>query len=273
MPVLTVAGRSSGDDEQNVGAVLRHARRQRALSLAELADATKIRVTLLRAIEANQRGQLPETIFLRGFVRAYAREVGLDPDDVARRYLEQFEPVTQPAASATDDEQPRQRDEGATRPGANSHPEWSGASAWQWIVVGILVVGVLTYGMRRQSDHATTAAQPIAIQPHARPEIGTSGSRAAGATAIRPAVLRLEIRTVGPCWVSAEVDGTRAIYALMQAGERRIIELHREATLRIGDPRVFEFSIDGTRGRSVGRSGEPVTIHVTADNYRDFLPR
>ncbi len=55
--------------------------------------ATKIRIGMLQAIEANQRQKLPEAIFLRGFVRAYAREVGLHPEDTVRRYLGQFEPV------------------------------------------------------------------------------------------------------------------------------------------------------------------------------------
>jgi cytoskeleton protein RodZ len=63
----------------DVGAVLRDAREQRGLSLDQLAQATKIRVTVLQAIETNRGEKLPEPIFLRGFVRAYAREVGLNP--------------------------------------------------------------------------------------------------------------------------------------------------------------------------------------------------
>ncbi|MGH9382854.1 MAG: helix-turn-helix domain-containing protein [Vicinamibacterales bacterium] len=48
------------------GAALRDAREQRGLSLDQLAQATKIRVTTLQAIETNRREKLPEAIFLRG---------------------------------------------------------------------------------------------------------------------------------------------------------------------------------------------------------------
>src|SRR6266581_3782426 len=59
----------------DVGAALREAREQRGLSLNRLSQATKITVTSLQAIETNRRDMLPGGIFLRGFVRAYAREI------------------------------------------------------------------------------------------------------------------------------------------------------------------------------------------------------
>src|SRR6266542_2788207 len=84
----------------DVGAALRDAREQRGLSLNRLSQATKITVTILQAIETNRRDMLPRGIFLRGFVRAYAREVGLNPEDTVRQYLDQFEPVTHVVESA-----------------------------------------------------------------------------------------------------------------------------------------------------------------------------
>jgi transcriptional regulator with XRE-family HTH domain len=79
-------------DAMDVGAALRDAREQRGLSLDQLSHATKISITILRAIEHNRMDKLPHRIFLRGFLRAYAGEVGLNPED--RRYLGQCEPVT-----------------------------------------------------------------------------------------------------------------------------------------------------------------------------------
>ena len=75
----------------DVGAALREARERRGISLEELARTTKIGVATLRALERNQVDHLPGGIFLRGFLRAYARQVELDPEDTVRRYLAQFE--------------------------------------------------------------------------------------------------------------------------------------------------------------------------------------
>jgi cytoskeletal protein RodZ len=57
---------------------LRRARERLGLSLRDIADRTKIRTTILGAIENNDVDHLPPPIFTRGFVKAYAREVSLD---------------------------------------------------------------------------------------------------------------------------------------------------------------------------------------------------
>ena len=76
---------------------LRHARERLGLSLRDVADRTKIRVAILDAIENNDADRLPPPIFARGFVKAYAREVGLDPQTIAGRYLP--EPAAAPAGN------------------------------------------------------------------------------------------------------------------------------------------------------------------------------
>jgi transcriptional regulator with XRE-family HTH domain len=81
----------------NVGAELKRAREARGLSLPELAAATKISAGRLAAIENNALAALPPINYVRGFVRVYATEVGLDPDDLGDRYIAQFEPDGPPA--------------------------------------------------------------------------------------------------------------------------------------------------------------------------------
>ena len=63
-----------------LGEQLRHAREARGLSLRELEEATRIRVKYLRALEQGDLDALPTEVQLRGFLRNYARQVGLDPE-------------------------------------------------------------------------------------------------------------------------------------------------------------------------------------------------
>ena len=74
----------------NVGAELVRARHFRGLSIEEISNRTKIRRETLSAIEDNQVDDL-SALDLRGALRAYAAEVQLDPDDVIKRYVAQFE--------------------------------------------------------------------------------------------------------------------------------------------------------------------------------------
>ncbi len=69
------------------GEALRRARLARGLSIQDLTRLTKIRPAVIEALESNDRTRLPTAVFTRGFVKAYAREVGLDADRTAAEYL------------------------------------------------------------------------------------------------------------------------------------------------------------------------------------------
>ena len=80
----------------DVGAHLRSSREAQGISLALLAARTRVQPRILTAIETNDLGGIPPKPYGRGFVRAYARELGLDPDRVVHDYFGQFPsaPVT-----------------------------------------------------------------------------------------------------------------------------------------------------------------------------------
>src|ERR1700750_2531980 len=79
------------------GTRLREARERRGLSLRVIADTTKISVRALDELERDDISQLPGGIFSRSFVRAYALEVGLDPEQTIAEFITRFpvETVTQ----------------------------------------------------------------------------------------------------------------------------------------------------------------------------------
>ena len=72
------------------GTTMRRAREARGISLRQIAAATRISVAALEALERNDISRLPGGIFSRAFVRSYAVEVGLDPEQTVRDFLEQF---------------------------------------------------------------------------------------------------------------------------------------------------------------------------------------
>ena len=69
---------------------MRQAREQRGVSLRQIAEATKISVSALEALERNDISRLPGGIFSRAFVRSYAAEIGVDPEQTVREFLSQF---------------------------------------------------------------------------------------------------------------------------------------------------------------------------------------
>jgi len=151
------AEKSSSD----FGARLRAAREQRGLTLRVVADATKISVRALEALERNDISRLPGGIFSRAFVRAYAVEVGLDPEQAVAEFITRFpdEIVTQghPRTRAIVDELEAERDGrgGVTLLGGMA------------IVLGLAVLALALYygisGRRAAVDAAPGTSAPLTL--------------------------------------------------------------------------------------------------------------
>lgn len=80
--------------ESNFGARLRQHRERQGIALGTVATNTKIKASLLEALERGDLSHWPTGLFRRAYVRTYAAAIGLDPDAVVREFLDVFpEPV------------------------------------------------------------------------------------------------------------------------------------------------------------------------------------
>jgi cytoskeletal protein RodZ len=73
-------------ETEDFGGLLRNARQQKGLTIADLSRTTKIKEAQLERLEAAQMDALPAEVFVVGFIKAYAREVGIDSSEALRRY-------------------------------------------------------------------------------------------------------------------------------------------------------------------------------------------
>src|SRR5260221_12398019 len=80
------------------GRQLKEARELRGVSLRQIATTTKISIAALEALERNDFSRLPGGIFSRAFVRAYAIQVGLDPEQTVQEFLVEYEQNSNAAA-------------------------------------------------------------------------------------------------------------------------------------------------------------------------------
>ena len=96
-----------------LGAYLRAVREHKELSLSQVAEATRIRKVYLVAIEADDITPLPSRPFAVGYVRTYAKALGLDGDAAAARFKaeqpEPYEPRLRAPVGVTNERDPRRR--------------------------------------------------------------------------------------------------------------------------------------------------------------------
>jgi cytoskeleton protein RodZ len=288
------------------GGRLRDARERRGVSLRQIANATKISVAVLDALERNDISKLPGGIFGRAFVRSYAIEVGLDPEATIKDFIAQFPNDSVIAGHPTSDQV-------EDRVAVESERQTAGTFLWLLVVSVPVAAGLLyfaTLGRRAPVEPppvpiaAAAAETPAAIepQPAATPPAaaeqpaalvvaGTPAAPAVNATApasapARPpsvaAAVSPSSETAGepltvaltakrPCWISATVDGQKSIERLLQAGEQQTVTVRREMVLTAGDASAIALQFNGADGRVLGKAGEVVTARFNLTNYKDYL--
>ncbi len=276
------------DRQADFGTFLRQAREQRGMTLQELAVTTKISARVLDALERNDPSRLPGGIFARAFVRAYAREVGLDPDAAVARFVSAF-----PAESGADD-----------MPLATSAVEAESFEYRRRIVrvaarlLGVTLVAaflVFVYYTRigpwsvgpgpgtGQAPAAYVPPTPPAGLPQSPPTQPASAPvpvadppvAAAAAAPPEPAASAAPLIVVlsfsEPCWLSVSVDGTRTPSRTAAAGERLEFAVQRSITMTVGNAGAVSVLLNGKPGRPLGTAGQVVTTTMSASSYEGLL--
>ena len=262
----------------HVGARLREAREKKGVALRQIAATTRISVMTLEALERNDLSRLPGGIFTRAFIRAYAAEVGLDPERSIQEFIAQFpqESVAGGTGHAS------QVEEGETLESDRRAVE----TAFRLVLVSLPIAAIVIYfgmrgrsqsppdtpvpavsslGQERAPDPPVTDAVPA---PQNQPERDVLPLAAAVEA---PTGLMMAIAPRGTCWVSVTVDGEQNFSGLMNAGDQRQLTAQSEIVLMIGDAGVFTYTLNGVPGRPMGAPGEVVSRRITLANYKDYL--
>jgi hypothetical protein len=269
----TVASAVPAEATAPPGELLRHEREERGLTIEDLWRTTKINRNTLRALEASDALHLPAPIYTRGFVKAYAREVGLNPESTADEYLRWLEPLhPQPLHAGEGDHAVAKEDVRHLLAATHGRRFTHLTLALAAIGLGVYLVSVYrSAGPTEYVDHTDADYANPAAQPDATPAAAQDTQPDAAAAALMDGPLRVEFVTEAECWLAARVDGERVFAKLLRPGERQTLDIADEIVLRVGEPGALSFSINGVTGRPLGPAGQPVTVRITRDNFREFL--
>ena len=257
------------------GGKLRQARERRGISLRQIAASTKISAAALEALERNDISKLPGGIFSRAFVRSYALEVGLDPDETVREFLERFNQEPAPTAEAVAEAIPEEEREFQER----QRKAIRIALAALVTLVLLIVAAVVAYRVRaasREKERQAAQQQTPAVAPEAPPAVPSQpdpvSSPPPADTAPAPAgQLRLEIAPTTDCWVSVTIDGKKLFARVMPGGEKQTFAIAKDATIEIGDAGAFAYTVNGKPGKPLGDKGQVRTLKLTPETASQFI--
>ena len=267
------------------GGTLRSARERKGISLRHIANATKISMGALEALERNDFSRLPGGIFSRSFVRAYAQEVGLDPDQTVSEFLKEAGESFEPPPAVAQEDSPMLPDR--PDPALDFRQGWRptrifGLGTWTALLLFIVVPLAIWGTYRAMNRAAPEAAQPAAAtvaqpQPQTpQTPAPTGGEQTPPATGPIPDLepgqpMRIVLTPNSSCWVELTVDGTVRVSREMQAGEREMHEIRDGALLRVGNAAAMSFTINGRASKPIGAAGAVETLRISRSNFKDFI--
>ncbi len=273
------------------GELLKRERELREVTLNEVTVATRIPPRFLEAFEREDWDKLPGGVFNRGFVRAIARYLGLDEENLLSEYDLAYGEQRGPTPALAEDPIP-------------APPKWAVAAAT--IVILLLVVGVLwgsvyawhRYSARRAArraaltasatseqisapvtspssgpSNALSAAQPAGAKPSdaaakANPSPTTAAVAPAEPNSAVPERLDLAVSTSGQTRVRVVADGRVVLDSHLPAGETRRLFAKSQFVVSAAHPDVVLLEMNGQAMPPLTSAGASGTMVLSQKDLR-----
>jgi len=234
-------------EEMHIGAELGAARTTAGLSLKDVGEELHIQSRYLDAIERLDKEALPSLGYALGYVRTYARFLGLNEQEAIARFK-------------TDIEAPQNM---GIAGGPHFVPKRSirlprGSMAIGAVLSCALVV-VTWYGMKSDAQSAAPVVAPVILVENGQTKNGQTKNW--GFEPVQPSKIdadMIALKAVGPSWVQVtDADGLVLISRIMVPGE--IFETSRKnlPILSLRDAGAIELYLGGERIGTIGQRGQP----------------
>lgn len=289
----------------SIGERLRQERLRRGFDLQQIAEATKINVALLEAIEANDLEKLPGIFFTRSFVRQYARALDLDDYDFEQELnrLAGCEEVP----THENDFVPREDIEVAPVAMPQSVSIRNSLSALAAFLLILALCSALFVLWQKARDRnaaaqggasaldqpqAPPASEPLppkaestpppssappaqqpavesaapATPPPSRPAMSEAEKAAAAAAASAP--VRVELRATQTVWLRVSADGSFLFSQILEPGQSRAVGANSLVQLKAGNAAGLEVMWNGKPVGALGEEGQVRNLEFRPDGFK-----
>lgn len=234
-------------DASSIGCMFRSERLRRGKALDVIAVETKISRAILEAIENDQFNSLPGGAYRRGFVRQYARALGLDEEDAVAAFRREYPELPVPLPPVPPKRPLRYLREAAFL-----------------FLVPVAVLGFYKVAGNEysQREHPVVDRFPkkVAQAPPAtvKSTVPTTVAESPPAPPVRAVLTMTE-----PVWVSVSCDGKPTYTGTLLENESRIFEASSAVTVLIGNAGGLAITLNGQPVGPLGAHGETELLELT----------
>lgn len=234
------------DEIESLGSHLKREREFRKISLREVSKNTRVREHLLRAIEEDRYDLLPSPTYVKGFLLAYAKYIGLDPNDILLRY----ESVLKGEPLIRAEVPPEKRGLWNTKP--------------VWIIGGVILVSLIaSYFLFLRPSESPIESIPVKQEAEGAPPSGPSPEIAMPTAVQEEEPFSLQLKAVEETWVSIRVDGQPEKEITFKPGEGSSYRASSRIHLIVGNAGGLDLIFNGRPLERFGKSGEVITLIFT----------
>jgi len=257
---------------ESFGARLKKEREQRGVTLDDIALSTKIGKRFLSALEEEHFEQLPGGIFSKGFVRAYARHLGIDEEQAVADYLSATTPSSPQETSQTP-----QNDLPVELAKQLEERESERAVRLPWgLFAGLLLIVALGFALwgfysreKRKRDNAEAHVQDTNVPGLA---VSHANGQSQSSNAI-PGAFTVLIKAREDSWVSITADGKQLLEQVLVAPAEKSVEARNEIVIKAGSIGALEFSFNGKRLPVQGDYEEVKTLTFDVNGLHPTTPK
>ncbi|GGK83151.1 membrane protein [Sphaerisporangium melleum] len=246
----------------SIGVTLAAARDAAGMTVAQLSGRTRIRETVIYAIERDDFSLCGGDFYARGHVRNIAKTLGLDPDAIVHQYDDEHGGAPAPvrAAAVFQAESPIKLRE-------RRSPNWSTAMA---IALAIVAVFGVARVMSRPGENVATGPELKANPGLPRPAATTTASGHPKAAA-KPAsdLVTLRIKANKPAWVEVADDKGKALYrGTMRKGDDSTWKARKQLKLTVGNAGGVDLEVNGRHRGVPGKVGQLMRMSFGPEEAR-----
>ncbi|HTL90678.1 MAG TPA: RodZ domain-containing protein [Leptolyngbya sp.] len=251
----------------DLGNRLRDRRQEQDISLETVAGTTCIQPRLLRAIEQGKIEELPEPVYIHGFIRQYADAIGLNGVEFASEF-----PTTSMAL-------PSIQRSWRTLPGAQLRP------MHLYLLYMLLIVGAvngLSYFLNRSTQASIAAVElqkppavPVAPMGPTPPQPPTGAKKAAPTNPNQPSLskpVRVGITLTEESWVRVMADDKVAYEGELPKGTQQTWTADHQVIVRAGNAGGVIVSFNESKAKPLGQPGEIEEMSFPPDPTMAKLP-
>ncbi len=258
----------------SIGQELKRERELRGIPLQEIADATKINIRFLRALEKDQLDMLPEKFFTRGIIRTCAKYLGLDEENMLNLYLESLQ-IHEPEETEMD------QDETPHKPQKKQNKFWLFFSIFM-IILALFIT--FTFILKKEVDLSPQKKiSSASLTSREVPKQEESDQDRKLEPIVNPSViqepvensqgrLNLEIKVEQETWMEIYADQELQYTGNKAPGATLQLRAQQEFVINLGNAGGITYTINGQKGKRLGEPGTVIKdIQITLDNYQDFI--